>query len=223
MNLVSGAKLAEMLKVSRKTVAAAFRKGWLTAAGHNKRGPLYNPETAIPEWEKRGGRQKHLSRHREGKKTGGRPRKVAPSIDEIPGDSEDIPEAGNFSDAFDLDKILEGLGDLSPPDRLDRADLAIKLARARLGALEVRKRECQLVEMEEVRRQSAALASQVMGVFSAVPGRLAHQLSAMTDADKIRELLKSELGRAIEMVRSEFIQPAGGGSEDAGGTGEQRE
>ncbi len=204
MELITGAKLAELLGVSRKTVAAAFHKGWITAAGENGRGPLYNPDEAVPQYQARGDRQKYLSRHRPGRKTGGRPaRKGKPAksfedgIDDIP----DIPEAGQFGEGFDLDDILRGLKDMTPAERLDRADLAVKIARARLGALEVRKREMQLIPVERVRDEGAKLAAQVLGALSPIPGRLAQQFSAMTDANAIHEMLEVEINRAIMLAR----------------------
>lgn len=198
-NLISMTELCKQTGVSRQTLQKEIAAGRLTVA---ERGPrnslLFDPAVALKEIPVE--RRKYLSRHRKGRNKGGRPRKKAPAPDAlIEGDFSNIPDVGNFGDKFDLDVILHGIDEMSPDGQLNRADLAVKLARARLGALAVKEKEGQLVAVEEVRKYLARLAAQALGALIPIPGRLAEQFSAMTNANKIHELIEDEINRAIQI------------------------
>lgn len=195
-------QLVKLTGMSRQTLHKEIAAGRLSIAKRGSRNSLwFDPDVAVKEIPVE--RNKYLSRQREGRKKGGRPSKKKINAVPVP-DPTEIPEVGEFGDAFELDKILLGLEDLTPSGQLDKADLAIKLARARLGALAVQEKEGQLIAIAEVRKQAAKLAKEVIGVLAAIPGRLAQQLSAMTDANKIHALLEDEHNRAIRMVQKGF-------------------
>ncbi len=68
----------------------------------------------------------------------------------------------------------------------------------------VREKEGQLISVDRVKREAARVASQVVGALASIPGRLAQQFSAMTDAKAIHELLEIEINRAITIARTGF-------------------
>lgn len=193
--LVNGAELAKILGVSRKTVHVAFRKGWLTAAGTNKRGgPLFDPETAPDEYAHRADRNKAQSHHGAGKSQGGRPRKQEgePTID--PGEMPDLS-------GFDGENLPGFLKNMKPGEQIHHVELIRKLNDAKMASLKVSEKEKTLIAAEAVKRDAADLAGVVLSILTALPERLSHVVAAMTDPHLVHMELEKEINLAVVAIR----------------------
>ena len=187
--LVSGAKLAEVLGVSRVAVNKAYKAGILTAAGFNKRGPLFDIPCAKKKWAERAERNKLLSRHSEGKNKGGRPSK------KVKEDRDQESAAPTSENAFD------GAKNLSPAQKILHAEFVKKSWDAEFSRLRVLEKQGTLVAIERVRQDGEELGSMLLGALIALPNRFAQLFASISDPHEIHELMEQEMNQLIINIR----------------------
>lgn len=76
-------------------------------------------------------------------------------------------------------------------------------AKAVMAELEYRERCAALVEADEIEREIQASFRMVRDRLNAIPDRLAHTISAISDPEECRATLKKEIRQALEVLASE--------------------
>ncbi len=177
--LVTTTELVEVLGVSRTTLAKEVESGRLTVKTRDGRGrPQFDLEQAVREWGERRSAGRNANRAKGGNR-GGRPPR-----------SED----GNSS-------LPAAWAGLTPAQQLVRAEVVKKTLDSKRVALQVKREEGRLVDVEKVQADGAELATILLGALSALPARLYQQLAVMTDPREIHDLLTDEANQMMEAVR----------------------
>lgn len=190
--LVTTTELAEILGVSRVTLAKAAKDGRVSVAERDARGrPLFDSKIAVKEWGEWSELSARKSRHHEGKPTGGKQASV--NTAEI--------EDSLAQDGVNVNALFGNIEQLTDAQKLTRADFVKRVWEGRLKEKLFREKEGTLISMDSVREQGAELGVILINGLRALPARLSAQLAASSDVHEISELLMAEINQLVERVR----------------------